>query len=526
MGNITLLDCTLRDGGYINNWCFGKDAITDIIKKLEQTGIEMIEVGFIKGDSYNPERTIFPDIESFKTVLINKKPDVTYVGMIDMNHPVPLDRIPKYDGTSIDGIRVIFKKHKREEAFEYCRQIKELGYKLYVNLVNTDLYSDKEYIDCIEKFNALNPTGITIVDTFGTIKKKDFRRWVSLADNNLKKGIALCYHGHNNLQQAFGNAVEMVDMNLDREIVIDACVFGMGRGAGNLNLELFADHLNESGDKNYSIAPMLEIMDRHLSKFYKSNFWGYSLPLYLSASHGCHPEYATYYAEKNTLSEKAMDELFRSLPSEEKIIFNKDTAEKYYQAYLNNAIDDTKCVKELSEKLSGKKVLMIAPGKSIKENAELIKNASNKGDRVVFMVNFFDEEIKSDYLFVSNTRRFDKLEKNIGKVKNVIATSNIRDAVKSGYVINFYNYFGKDFIYDNSCLILLRFLMSLGITDIQIAGMDGYSKDIKENYFDNSYELEYQARYEEKNELVSKELTEIMQKINIDFITPTKYTFN
>ena len=84
----------------------------------------------------------------------------------------------------------------------------------------------------------------------------------------------LAYHAHNNLQQAFGNAEALVEMNLKRDILIDACVFGMGRGAGNLNLALFAEHMNENYDKHYQIEPMLEIMDEYLNDIYKAKFWG------------------------------------------------------------------------------------------------------------------------------------------------------------------------------------------------------------------------------------------------------------
>ncbi len=37
MNKIELLDCTLRDGGYINDWFFGESAIKFILKKLEQS---------------------------------------------------------------------------------------------------------------------------------------------------------------------------------------------------------------------------------------------------------------------------------------------------------------------------------------------------------------------------------------------------------------------------------------------------------------------------------------------------------
>ena len=93
MRNIYLLDCTLRDGGYINDWNFGHESIVSIIEKLGQTGIEMIEIGFIKGDIYNPDKTLFPDTDSFKNVIVNKIDKVQYIGMLDMSDPVPLERI-------------------------------------------------------------------------------------------------------------------------------------------------------------------------------------------------------------------------------------------------------------------------------------------------------------------------------------------------------------------------------------------------------------------------------------------------
>jgi 4-hydroxy 2-oxovalerate aldolase len=73
MGKIHLLDCTLRDGGYINNWAFGEDAIKGVIRKLELTGIEMIEVGFMRKVEYNPDYSLFPTVESFKNVIEDKK---------------------------------------------------------------------------------------------------------------------------------------------------------------------------------------------------------------------------------------------------------------------------------------------------------------------------------------------------------------------------------------------------------------------------------------------------------------------
>lgn len=274
-----LLDCTLRDGGYVNDWKFGYNTICGFCKKIEKTGIEILEVGFLKGTFYDKDKAVFPKIEDFISVIQPKSDKMKYVAMLDMSAPVPLESIVPYDGKSVDGIRVIFKKDKLEEAYRYCEEIQRLGYFVSVNFVGTDTYTDQEFIEGIKKFNMLHPYAMAIVDTFGLIKKKQFMRLAYIADNNMEDGIMLGYHAHNNLQQAFANAEALVEMNLKRDLIIDACVFGMGRGAGNLNLELFAEHMNENYGTEYKIEPMLEIMDEYLSTFYKKKFWGVFLTI-------------------------------------------------------------------------------------------------------------------------------------------------------------------------------------------------------------------------------------------------------
>ncbi len=522
MRNIYLLDCTLRDGGYINDWCFGEEAIKGIGRKLAQTGIEIFEVGFIKGDTYDKDRSVFPDVDSIRNVIEPKDSHMKYVGMLDMSKPVPLDRIPECDGTSIDGIRVIFKKDKIDEAYEYCKRIQELGYFISVNFVGTDLYTDKEFIEGIEKFNTLHPFAVSIVDSFGLIKRKQFLRLVYLADNNLEKGIVLAYHAHNNLQQAFGNAEALVELNLKRDLIIDACVFGMGRGAGNLNLELFAEYMNENLGTHYKIEPMLEIMDEYLSDIYKTKFWGYSLPLYLSASTRCHPNYAIYLAEKNSLPVKAFNELLQSIPDEDKARFSKEKAEKYYREYLENFIDDKESVGRLSEELKGKRVLILAPGKSIATYNEKIMEIAGDKDTVTIAANFLASEFDPDYIFSSNMRRFVKIQ---GRTEaKCIVTSNMQECTQKDYVVNFSSYSCKDgSIIDNSALMLLKLLMAAGIKQVDIAGMDGYLKTDSAVYYDSDLLFDFSNEAETRNARISEELREIRQHMRLNFITPTNY---
>ena len=522
MSKVYLLDCTLRDGGYINDWNFGEETIRGFCHKIAKTGIEMLEVGFIKGDVYNPDKSVFPDTESFKNVILPKNPSLKYVGMLDMSAPVPKDRIKPCDGTSIDGIRVIFKKDKLEEAYEYCDYIQQQGYFISVNFVGTDLYTDKEFIEGIQKFNQLKPFAMSIVDTFGLIKRKQFMRLCYLADNNMDKGITFAYHAHNNLQQAFGNAEALVELNLKRDLIIDACVFGMGRGAGNLNLELFAEFMNENYGTDYKIEPMLEIMDEYLNEIYKTRFWGYSLPLYLSATNACHPNYAIYLGEKNTLPVKAFNELLLSIPDEDKARFSKEKAEKYYREYQENYVDDKEAVEKLAGELKGKNVLVLAPGRSLQDSFDKVKALSDDESTAVIAANFTADAFSPDYVFSSNMRRFAKMQ---GKTDaRCIVTSNMKDARQKDYVVNFASYASKNpDIIDNSVLMLLRLLIAAGVNEVKIAGMDGYNSSTGTQYYDAQLEFDFSKQAKNRNEQISAELKNMSGRINIEFITETQY---
>lgn len=446
-----------------------------------------------------------------------------YVGMLDMSAPIPLDRIPPYDGTSIDGIRVIFKKEKIEQAYEYCKYIQEQGYFISVNFVGTDLYTDKEFIEGIEKFNTLNPFAVSIVDSFGLIKRKHFLRLAYLADNNLAEGITLAYHAHNNLQQAFGNAEALVELNLKRDLIIDACVFGMGRGAGNLNLELFAEHMNENYGTAYKIEPMLEIMDEYLNDIYKVKQWGYSLPLYLSATAGSHPNYAIYLAEKDTLTVKSFNELLRAIPQDDKAKFSKEKAEKYYLQYQENFVDDKDALTELTKELSGKKVVLLAPGRSLEEYKDNILLECQKQGNVVIAVNFRANEFAPEYVFCSNARRFVRMQGST-PVKFMI-TSNVKGMVETDLVFNFASYISEEpDIIDNSGLMLLRLLVVVGIKQVSIAGMDGYGAYRNGNYYEQQLEEDtFAAQASKRNQLIEDELKAIGRTIDLSFITPSVY---
>lgn len=152
MSKINLLDCTLRDGGYVNDWHFGREAIFNIGKKIVLAGIEYFEIGFVRECDYDEDYSLFDGNESVRKMITPKNPGTHYVGMIDMGRPIPLEKLGKRTEDGFDVFRVIFKKSKIQEAYDYIQKLQKLGYEVFAQAVGTDNYSDSEFIDLIKQF--------------------------------------------------------------------------------------------------------------------------------------------------------------------------------------------------------------------------------------------------------------------------------------------------------------------------------------------------------------------------------------
>lgn len=525
MKKIELLDCTLRDGGYVNDWSFTYKGMCKFCEKIAKTNVEYTELGFIRDVSYDKEKALFPNAESFKNVIGKKSDNIIYCGMYDTSNPFDIQTFGINNHTSIDAVRIIFKNSKIEEGIEATSQFQNLGYKVFANFVNTEKFTKEQLEYSINKFNDMNVCAMSIVDTFGDLSNIEFLTLVKTFDNLMKPNIALCYHAHNNLQQAFQNAQSLVELDLDRDIIIDASVFGMGRGAGNLNLELFAKYLNDHYNKDYHIVPMLEIMDECLQDFYREKFWGYSLPLYISASLKVHPNYAIYLASKNTLTEKSLYDILKMLDDDSKVNYSKNIAEEYYQKYQENLIDDTKDKEELANIFNNKTVILLAPGNTLNTHKNVIEKELQKDNTIAIALNFYPENFAPEFVFSSNMRRYSKID-NDQRFKSIL-TSNMREAIKKDYFVNYSNLLSKEKeIDDNSGLMLLRLLIDLGVKDVKIAGMDGYNSKNINVYVDENTFFDFSKEADKRNQLIKKEISDLSKSIKIQFITPSCYIGN
>ena len=522
MNKIKVLDCTLRDGGYCNNWEFGFKNEKKIINGLIESNIDIIECGFLTNTvKYQKGVSKFTNLDEVRDILPKNHQNKMFVCLMNYGE-YSIDELPQCDGSSITGIRVAFHKKDIIQALKVSHQIKQKGYKVFIQPMVSLNYSDQEFIELIDLVNNLDPYAFYIVDSFGMIKRKDLIRLFYMVEHNLNKEICIGFHSHNNMQLAFSNAQTLVDTQTNRNLIIDSSIFGMGRGAGNLNTELFVEYLNDNACGQYYLKPLLNIIDDVLNQFYYENYWGYSLPNYLSATYNTHPNYAQYLAEKNTLTIENMNEIFMMIKSDKRVNFDKNYIEELYLRYMETGkINDTH-LKELKAQLEGKTVLIIAPGKSSLDEYEKIIEFAKRSEVISISVNFDYSMYETDYIFLSNLRRFRELPKN--KKSKAIVTSNIpSDGVylQTQYC-DLLNYI--EAVKDNAGMMLIKYLTKFNIKEIVIAGMDGYSHDKRENYVNHDMQLTTKSSVLDAMNLgIAKILKDYSQKVDISFLTATKY---
>ena len=321
---MSLLDCTLRDGGYVNDWEFGHGTITGVYKRLEAAGVDYIEVGFLDDRrQFDINRTIMPNTDAVNKVFSNvRKGHAIPIAMIDYG-TCSIDSIGPADSTFIDGIRVIFKKEKIEQALPFCKAIKDKGYKLFIQAISITAYSDMEMLQYVEKINEIKPYAFSIVDTYGLLDNKSMTRYFHLIDDNLDPEIVMGYHDHNNFQLAYSNTMRFLSMDTERHLVADSSVYGMGKSAGNCTTELLAMHLNSYYHKNYDLNEVMEIVDTFMMPIWQKIYWGYKYEFYIAAIQRVHPNFVNYLLKKKTLSVSSVNKILSSIPEEKKLFYDQ-----------------------------------------------------------------------------------------------------------------------------------------------------------------------------------------------------------
>lgn len=335
MKNIKLLDCTLRDGGSINNGQFGYSNILKICQYLNDSNIETIELGFLDNNVVrNENSTINTDISFFDEISskIKNKRSKTFV-MIDYEKYNQKNfNINKKE--NLDGIRIMFRKERIKEVMNFCEKLKSLNYAIVLNPVSITTYTKNELNDLLKEANYIEPNAIYIVDTYGLLDKDETIEYFHTFENSLKENITIGYHSHNNRQLSLSNSIEIIKVATKHNLIIDTALYGMGKRAGNTPTELLANHLNRYNKKNYDLEKITKIINENILPLKEQYEWGYSIIHYIAAINKCHSDYVTYLYKEKKYSIEEINLILKNIDDEKRFIFSP----KYIDLLAQNTI--------------------------------------------------------------------------------------------------------------------------------------------------------------------------------------------
>lgn len=334
---ISLLDCTLRDGGIVIDFDFGLEKMLEIKNCLEAANVEYIECGYIDKNKGSKEgRTSFDSDASVNNFLklAGKKAGVNYVAMIDYG-TYDVSALQERTKDGLDGIRLAFHKEKWREAIEWGKIIIEKGYDLYIQPMVSMRYDDNEFYELIRTCNESlsEAKGFYIVDSFGQMDSESIVHMLELADQHVSMSMKLGFHAHNNRQMAYANAQSFIKYRAKHDIMLDSSIMGMGKGAGNLCTELIAVSLVDEG-KEYNVSVLYDIISSYFLELSRIKHWGYSLDYYLSSLYSCTPSYINIFQKDERVTKDVLIKLLETIPEEKKAACDKAFAVEHLNEFF------------------------------------------------------------------------------------------------------------------------------------------------------------------------------------------------
>lgn len=517
--HIKLLDCTLRDGGHVVQGRFGEKTIKNIIERLVEAGVDIIEVGFLWKEICGTDIARYYKIEDVKKILPKNHGNSKFSLMADF---IDLEHIEHCDGT-IEIIRLSFKRWRLDWALKTARILMDKGYKVFINPVNNNVYSDKQYIEVLERVNELHPYGFSIVDTFGVMRLNELSHRYYLVENNLHTDITIGVHLHENLGLAYSLAQHITKIaSPKRKIVIDGSLLGMGRVPGNLCIEHIMDYMNEQYGDEYALEPVYDAIDDYIAPIKIKEPWGYAIPYALSAKYYLHRTYAEYLMGKQRLKTKDIQRILAQVSPKEAETFNEDYIAKLYWEYMNVAYNDTKDIRKIKEMLGDySKVLILAPGSSLKYSVDEVSLKIDE-ETFVIAVNFIPQNVDPHALFLTNVKRYDAIKNKTSRCKLIVTSNLFRDIEQYDFALSYNElvYFDDQYC-DDSTLMLLNLLKKVDIKNVLFAGFDGRDHGVL-NYVDE--DLSVRSHPESSDNLkIQKILNTVFKDFDKIFITESKY---
>jgi 4-hydroxy 2-oxovalerate aldolase len=309
---IKVLDCTIRDGGLMNNHNFDLRFVREIYKALSQAGIDYMEIGYKNSQRLFSAKEYgkwkFCNDQDIKEVIQGVESATKISVMVDVDRVDVDDILPKKD-SPVDMIRVATYVKDVDKAIYLVNHFADKGYETTVNIMAISRALDNELTECLQQLEKeCKARIIYIVDSFGSLYQETTEFLIKKARSILKtKEIGM--HAHNNQQLAFSNTIEAIihDANY-----VDGSIFGLGRAAGNCPTELILGFLK---NPKYDIRPILDVISKEFISLQKKIEWGYFIPYAITGVLNEHPRTAIALRESD--KKENYREYYESLVGEE-----------------------------------------------------------------------------------------------------------------------------------------------------------------------------------------------------------------
>lgn len=286
--NTKIVDCTIRDGGLVNNWDFSVEFVQNLYAGLNEAGVDYMEIGYknspklLKGaDQAGPWRFLNDD---FLREVIPQKGKTKLSALVDIGRVDEDDILPREESL-LDLIRVACYIKDVDKALELVQTFHDRGYETTINIMALSNVMENELLEAFEMIKDSVVDVVYIVDSYGSLDHNDFKYLVEKFKTHLPNK-RLGVHTHNNMQLAFSNTLIAAENGVE---LLDASVYGMGRAAGNCPTELLVTHLK--GTK-YTLRPVLDIIERFMIPLREKEEWGYLIPYMITGTLDEHPRSA------------------------------------------------------------------------------------------------------------------------------------------------------------------------------------------------------------------------------------------
>ena len=444
-----ILDCTIRDGGYLNNWRFEKKMVREVYRALSKAGVDIVEIGFRGTDKYFSRDQFgswrFTDIEDLHEV-VNGIVGAKLALMGDYGK-INAEDFPDDYRDYIDLIRIAVHKDGTAGAIKQLETLKEKGYEVSLNAMGITSYTAGEINELKEMLKGSGIDYFYIADSYGSILP-DRVKYLIEPFSELSH-IKIGFHPHNSLQMAFANTLEAIKCGVD---MIDCTIYGMGRGAGNLPTEVLLSYLQLSTTDKYNVVPVLHLIDRFFTSIDVDEPWGYQLPYMLSGIFQCHPYFPKTLVDYR---EYSMEDIWNALEVVKKINpvgFSKDIINQIVKSGMiggtrktkgihgkgyTNFIENDRVAKQVGpgknievpykDRHSGRDFLILANGPTLVEYRTKISEFVHKYDPIILGANYLSGLFVPHYHAFNNKKRFVDYVDTVDKNAMLLLGDNLPD---------------------------------------------------------------------------------------------------